>query len=147
MSNRHPAQLVSVVLRLPREQLERLRKLSKATRVIQSEFLREAIADLLVKHGSDVITCSRCHAFGELAEGLCTTCAVLQRAWERSQLICGCGRSHTWAQYLELPAPLNGSQQETEDDEGRPMFLELRNCACGSTMARIPGPFPDGWQP
>lgn len=47
-----------------------------------------------------------------------------------------CGAIHTWKQYLELPAPRGGSKQETTDEQGRPDFLELRNCACGSTLAR-----------
>lgn len=47
-----------------------------------------------------------------------------------------CGAILTWKQYLELPAPRGGSKQETTDEQGRPDFLELRNCACGSTLAR-----------
>lgn len=47
-----------------------------------------------------------------------------------------CGAIHTWKQYLELEPPRGGSQQETTDDNGAPAFLELRNCACGSTLAR-----------
>lgn len=47
--------LTSVVFRLNKEKLETLKDLSKATRVRQSEYLREAISDLLEKyeHRSD----------------------------------------------------------------------------------------------
>lgn len=50
MSNRHGPQLISLVFRLPRAKLERLAELAKRTRIRQSEFLREAIADLLAKY-------------------------------------------------------------------------------------------------
>jgi len=50
---------------------------------------------------------------------------------------CSCGRTYFAGSYKDLPAPANGSQQPTFDDDGRPFVLELRNCvACGSTMAR-----------
>lgn len=42
--------LTSVVFRLNRDRLESLKELSKATRVRQSEYLREAISDLLEKY-------------------------------------------------------------------------------------------------
>jgi predicted DNA-binding protein len=42
--------LTSVVFRLSREKLDNLKDLSKATRIRQSEYLREAIADLLEKY-------------------------------------------------------------------------------------------------
>jgi hypothetical protein len=42
--------LTSVVFRLNRDRLESLKDLSKATRVRQSEYLREAISDLLEKY-------------------------------------------------------------------------------------------------
>lgn len=41
--------MVSVVFRLPREKLEAIKALSAKTRIRQSEYLREAIADMLVK--------------------------------------------------------------------------------------------------
>lgn len=42
--------LASVVFRLNRERLERLKDLAKETRIRQSEYLREAISDLLDKY-------------------------------------------------------------------------------------------------
>ncbi|MCA3016751.1 MAG: ribbon-helix-helix domain-containing protein [Myxococcaceae bacterium] len=42
--------LTSVVFRLNRERLEALKELSKETRIRQSEYLREAIGDLLEKY-------------------------------------------------------------------------------------------------
>jgi predicted DNA-binding protein len=42
--------LTSLVFRIPKQRLERLKELSKKTRVRQSEYLREAIADLLNKY-------------------------------------------------------------------------------------------------
>jgi len=42
--------LTSVVFRLSRERLEALKQLSKQTRIRQSEYLREAISDLLEKY-------------------------------------------------------------------------------------------------
>jgi len=42
--------LTSVVFRLQRERLESLKDLSKQTRIRQSEYLREAISDLLEKY-------------------------------------------------------------------------------------------------
>ena len=42
--------LTSVVFRLNKDKLESLKDLSKSTRVRQSEYLREAISDLLEKY-------------------------------------------------------------------------------------------------
>lgn len=42
--------LTSVVFRLKRERLDLLKDLSKETRIRQSEYLREAISDLLDKY-------------------------------------------------------------------------------------------------
>lgn len=42
--------LTSVVFRLSKDKLDTLKDLSKATRVRQSEYLREAISDLLEKY-------------------------------------------------------------------------------------------------
>jgi predicted DNA-binding protein len=42
------------VFRLTRDRLEALKTLSRATRIRQSEYLREAIADVLSKHGAPV---------------------------------------------------------------------------------------------
>lgn len=42
--------LTSVVFRLSREKLETLKGLSRSTRIRQSEYLREAISDLLDKY-------------------------------------------------------------------------------------------------
>jgi predicted DNA-binding protein len=44
------ARLTSVVFRLNRERLDALKDLSRSTRVRQSEYLREAINDLLSKY-------------------------------------------------------------------------------------------------
>ena len=43
--------LVSLVFRIPRSALQTLKGLSARTRVRQSEYLREAIEDLLAKYG------------------------------------------------------------------------------------------------
>jgi hypothetical protein len=40
------------VFRLTRDRLEALKSLSRATRIRQSEYLREAIADVLSKHNA-----------------------------------------------------------------------------------------------
>jgi len=42
--------LMSIVFRLNRDRLESLKELSKSTRIRQSEYLREAISDLLEKY-------------------------------------------------------------------------------------------------
>jgi predicted DNA-binding protein len=42
--------LTSVVFRLSREKLDALKELSRSTRIRQSEYLREAISDLLTKY-------------------------------------------------------------------------------------------------
>ncbi|HZI07607.1 MAG TPA: ribbon-helix-helix domain-containing protein [Archangium sp.] len=42
--------LTSVVFRLNREKLDALKELSRTTRIRQSEYLREAISDLLTKY-------------------------------------------------------------------------------------------------
>ncbi len=42
--------LVSLVFRIPKTSLEQLKYLSAKTRVRQSEYLREAIEDLLTKY-------------------------------------------------------------------------------------------------
>jgi predicted DNA-binding protein len=42
--------LTSLVFRIPKHRLEMLKELSKKTRIRQSEYLREAIADLLSKY-------------------------------------------------------------------------------------------------
>jgi predicted DNA-binding protein len=42
--------LTSVVFRLQREKLQALKDLSRSTRIRQSEYLREAIDDLLEKY-------------------------------------------------------------------------------------------------
>lgn len=45
-----PTGLTSVIFQLPRWKLEAIREMAKATRVRQSEYFREAVADLLAKH-------------------------------------------------------------------------------------------------
>lgn len=47
---REHGRLLSLVFRLERAKLEALKDLSKSTRIRQSEYLREAISDLLVKY-------------------------------------------------------------------------------------------------
>ncbi len=44
------AKLTSVVFRLNRDRLDSLKDLSRSTRIRQSEYLREAISDLLEKY-------------------------------------------------------------------------------------------------
>ena len=46
--------LTSVVFRLEREKLQALKELSRSTRIRQSEYLREAICDLLEKYGDEL---------------------------------------------------------------------------------------------
>ena len=47
-----PSGLLSVVPRMPRWQMNAIRQLAKETRVHQSHYLREAIEDVLRKHGA-----------------------------------------------------------------------------------------------
>ncbi len=47
---REHSRLLSLVFRLERSKLEALKDLSRNTRIRQSEYLREAISDLLVKY-------------------------------------------------------------------------------------------------
>jgi predicted DNA-binding protein len=49
------ARLTSVVFRLNRDRLDLLKELSRDTRIRQSEYLREAITDLLEKYTDDVL--------------------------------------------------------------------------------------------
>jgi hypothetical protein len=46
-----PHQAVSTHVLISQEQVLRLRELSRRTRVAQSEYLREAVNDLLLKYG------------------------------------------------------------------------------------------------
>jgi len=46
-----PHQAVSTHVLISQEQVLRLRELSRRTRVAQSEYLREAVNDLLIKYG------------------------------------------------------------------------------------------------
>lgn len=50
MNLSHTPRLTSIVFRLTRERLEALKALSRSTRIRQSEYLREAIVDVLAKH-------------------------------------------------------------------------------------------------
>ncbi|MFL5320678.1 MAG: ribbon-helix-helix domain-containing protein, partial [Myxococcaceae bacterium] len=43
--------VVSTHVLVPEEQVEKLRELSRRTRIAQSEYLREAVDDLLTKYG------------------------------------------------------------------------------------------------
>lgn len=47
--------LTSVVFRLNRDRLDALKDLSRSTRIRQSEYLREAISDLLEKYEDRLI--------------------------------------------------------------------------------------------
>ena len=47
--------LTSVVFRLNREKLDALKELSRTTRIRQSEYLREAISDLLTKYEEQLV--------------------------------------------------------------------------------------------
>lgn len=49
------SRLTSVVFRLNRDRLEMLKELSKETRIRQSEYLREAITDLLEKYHDELV--------------------------------------------------------------------------------------------
>jgi predicted DNA-binding protein len=51
---REHGRLLSLVFRLERSKLEALKDLSKTTRIRQSEYLREAISDLLAKYHDQV---------------------------------------------------------------------------------------------
>ena len=56
MTISHPTpRLTSVVFRLTRDRLEALKTLSRATRIRQSEYLREAISDVLAKHKAPAV--------------------------------------------------------------------------------------------
>lgn len=44
-------EVVSTHVLVPEEQVEKLRELSRRTRIAQSEYLREAVDDLLTKYG------------------------------------------------------------------------------------------------
>ena len=43
--------LEPMLIRLPPELADRLRRLARATRIRQSDYLREAVSDLLAKYG------------------------------------------------------------------------------------------------
>ncbi len=45
------ARLEPMLIRLPPHLAERLRRLARATRIRQSDYLREAVSDLLAKYG------------------------------------------------------------------------------------------------
>lgn len=45
------ARLEPMLIRLPPQLAERLRRLARATRIRQSDYLREAVSDLLAKYG------------------------------------------------------------------------------------------------
>lgn len=47
-----PSGLLSIVPRMPRWQMDAIKQLAKETRVHQSHYLREAIEDVLRKHGA-----------------------------------------------------------------------------------------------
>jgi len=47
----HPGRLEPMLVRLPPELASRLRQLARSTRIRQSDYLREAVSDLLAKYG------------------------------------------------------------------------------------------------
>ncbi len=47
--------LEPMLLRLPPDLADRLRRLARATRIRQSDYLREAVSDLLAKYGHVVL--------------------------------------------------------------------------------------------
>jgi predicted DNA-binding protein len=49
------SRLTSMLIRLPPNLAEQLRDLSKRTRIRQSEYLREAVRDLLEKYGEETL--------------------------------------------------------------------------------------------
>ncbi len=48
------SRLTSIVFRLNKDRLDTLKELSRSTRIRQSEYLREAISDLLGKYDEDL---------------------------------------------------------------------------------------------
>jgi hypothetical protein len=48
--------LEPMLIRLPPELADRLRRLARATRIRQSDYLREAVSDLLAKYGDTSVT-------------------------------------------------------------------------------------------
>jgi hypothetical protein len=50
LEQNHPIRLEPMLIRLPPVLAEQLRRLARATRVRQSDYLREAVADLLAKY-------------------------------------------------------------------------------------------------
>ncbi len=44
--------LEPMLIRLPRDLADRLRRLARVTRIRQSDYLREAVSDLLAKYGN-----------------------------------------------------------------------------------------------
>jgi predicted transcriptional regulator len=50
MDHNHPMRLEPMLIRLPPVLADQLRRLARATRVRQSDYLREAVADLLAKY-------------------------------------------------------------------------------------------------
>ena len=51
VSSAAAARLEPMLVRLPPTLAEQLRQLARATRIRQSDYLREAVADLLAKYG------------------------------------------------------------------------------------------------
>jgi len=49
--NAHVNRLEPMLIRLPPALAEQLRRLARATRIRQSDYLREAVSDLLAKYG------------------------------------------------------------------------------------------------
>ncbi len=50
VSLQNPSRLEPMLVRLPPSLAERLRRLARATRIRQSDYLREAVSDLLAKY-------------------------------------------------------------------------------------------------
>ncbi len=51
----NPTRLEPMLVRLPPELAARLRRLARSTRIRQSDYLREAVSDLLVKYGDSQV--------------------------------------------------------------------------------------------
>lgn len=47
-----------------------------------------------------------------------------------------CKKEYSHTEFDALPMPKGGGLQKTETEEGAPAVLILRNCSCGSTLAR-----------
>lgn len=58
--------------------------------------------------------------------------------WATTVKRCGCGRLYGEAEWRKLPRA--GTMTTPADETGPEETLELRNCACGSTLAIVIAP-------